>query len=111
MGTHFGTTDAAASQLIDRLANQGLVERNECPEDRRKKHVILTEKGRLIMERMASERSCMVDQLLAEVPPEKQALIIEVLATMIDAAKRVQDQLNSEASTNSDSSLPLAKPE
>ena len=111
MGSHFGTTDAAASQLVDRLVNQGLVERNECSEDRRKKRVVLTEKGRLIMERMANERSCMVDQLLAEVPPEKQTLIIEVLTTMIDAAKRVQEQLNSEASTNSSSALPLTKPD
>lgn len=110
MGSHFGTTDAAASQLVDRLVNQGLVERNECSEDRRKKRVVLTEKGMLIMERMAKERSCMVDQLLAEVPPEKQALIVEVLTTMIDAAKRVQEQLNSEASTSSDPSLSAAKP-
>jgi DNA-binding MarR family transcriptional regulator len=109
MGTHLGTTDAAASQLIDRLVNQGLVERNECPQDRRKKQVVLTEKGRSIIESMANERSQMVDHILAEVPPEKQPLVIEALENMTDAAIRVQQQMNSDISGNDKSSQPSYK--
>lgn len=93
MGAHLGTTDAAASQLIDRLVNQGLVERQESPEDRRKKQVLLTDKGKAIIEGMSNQRTVMVNQILAHIPPEKQSLIGEALTIMIDASRAVEREM------------------
>ena len=98
MGAHLGTTDAAASQLIDRLVNQGMVERRESPEDRRKKQVLLTDKGKAIIEGMASQRMLMVDQILEHIPSGKQAIIGEALSIMIDAAHDVEKEMGFDAS-------------
>lgn len=45
-----GVTDAATSQLIDRLVQQGLVERSENPQDRRNKILALTDLGLSVVE-------------------------------------------------------------
>lgn len=46
IGDHLGVSSAAASQLLDRLVQQGLVLRSEDPDDRRAKQLSLTDKGR-----------------------------------------------------------------
>ena len=40
------------SRLLDRIERAGLVARKECPEDRRALHLVLTEEGREMLERM-----------------------------------------------------------
>ncbi|HUX19687.1 MAG TPA: MarR family transcriptional regulator [Spirochaetia bacterium] len=50
IGDHLGVTSAAASQLLDRLVQNGLIVRSEDPEDRRAKRVTLTGKGSKIIE-------------------------------------------------------------
>jgi DNA-binding MarR family transcriptional regulator len=45
IGDELGITTAAASQLVDRLFQQGLLEREEDPEDRRTKRIALSETG------------------------------------------------------------------
>jgi DNA-binding MarR family transcriptional regulator len=45
LGEHLSVTSAAASQLLDRLVEQGLILRSEDPQDRRLKQVVLTEQG------------------------------------------------------------------
>jgi DNA-binding MarR family transcriptional regulator len=46
IGDYLGITSAASSQLLNRLVEEGLVERNEDPEDRRHKLLELTPAGR-----------------------------------------------------------------
>ena len=45
LGDHLGVTKAAVSQMLDRLVQQGLIQRTENPDDRRVKQISLTEKG------------------------------------------------------------------
>ena len=45
-----GFTSAAASQMLDRLVEQALVERTEDPNDRRAKQIVLTDKGRQMIQ-------------------------------------------------------------
>lgn len=101
MGAHMGTSDAAASQLIERLVNLGLVERIECSEDRRKKQVALTSKGRLIVERMIERREETVTRTLAEIPLEKQHLIVESAEILAEAARKFEQELDQEESNGS----------
>jgi DNA-binding MarR family transcriptional regulator len=100
MSAHMGTTDAAASQLIDRLVNQGFVERNESTSDRRKKEVILTAKGRAIIESMGEQREQIVDAILTHVSVEKQAFIAEAMNVILEAAYKVQEQMDLDLTRN-----------
>ena len=45
LGDHLGVTSAAASQMLERLVQQGLILRTEDPNDRRVKQIVLTDKG------------------------------------------------------------------
>jgi len=49
VGGHLGVTLPAASQMVDKLAQQGLLERAEDPHDRRAKQLTLTTKGTAVL--------------------------------------------------------------
>jgi len=49
LAQRMGVTNAAASQILDRLVDQGLVVRRENPADRRSKSVALTSQGDQIL--------------------------------------------------------------
>lgn len=90
MSAHMGTTDAAVSQLIDRLVNQGFVERNECPADRRKKEVVLTAKGRAVIDSLTEQSDHLVDAILEQVAPDKLPMITEAMTVILEAAHKVE---------------------
>lgn len=50
LGDHLGVTSAAASQMLERLVQQGLILRSEDPNDRRVKQIVLTDKGYQVLE-------------------------------------------------------------
>ena len=50
IGDHLGVSSAAASQLLDRLVQQNLIQRIEDPIDRRAKRISLTERGREVID-------------------------------------------------------------
>src|SRR5713226_3504436 len=50
IGDQFGITHPAASQLVEKLVQNGLVERTEAAHDRRVRHLALTSKGRALVE-------------------------------------------------------------
>jgi len=100
MGAHLGTTDAAASQLIDRLVNLGMVERIDSETDRRAKKIILTPKGKAVIDEMIARRERMVELMLATIPPEKQQLIREAASTLADAAREFETRINAEKATD-----------
>jgi DNA-binding MarR family transcriptional regulator len=57
LGGDFGVTSAAASQMLERLVQNGYIERHEDPEDRRAKKIVLTDRGRtVVLDLMARRR-------------------------------------------------------
>jgi DNA-binding MarR family transcriptional regulator len=50
LGDDLGVTSSAASQLLERLAQQGLIVRAEDPSDRRAKQIALTDRGTLVLQ-------------------------------------------------------------
>ena len=50
LGNHLDVTSAAASQMLERLVQQGLILRTEDPDDRRVKQIVLTDKGNRVLE-------------------------------------------------------------
>lgn len=56
LGDELGVSGAAASQMVDKLVQLGMVERLEDPQDRRVRRLLLTEKGKKIVERSIEAR-------------------------------------------------------
>ena len=90
IGSHLGVTSAAASQMIDRLVQQGLLERSEDPNDRRGKHIQVTLKGRKVIEDGIEARRLWMEELTSELTPEEQQLITHALILLTQAARRLE---------------------
>jgi len=87
---HFDITNAAASQLVDKLVQSGLIQREEDPHDRRAKLLNLTDKGKDLIRRGIEERYRWVDQLAGKLSAEERAKVTEALNIMTRAAKELE---------------------
>jgi DNA-binding MarR family transcriptional regulator len=92
IGGDVGITTPAASQLVDRLVLQGLLERTEDPDDRRCKQVSLTEKGKRLVEDGIRPRQSWMGELTSAFTFEEQERITEVLVMLTEAARRLEAQ-------------------
>jgi DNA-binding MarR family transcriptional regulator len=92
IGDGLGITSAAASQMLDRMVQQGLIERSEDPHDRRVKQIILTEKGREILLESIHARQGWLDDLAAMMTPKEQEQIVAALRIMIEKATQLDTQ-------------------
>jgi DNA-binding MarR family transcriptional regulator len=78
-----GVAQPSMTQLIQRLEQQGLVERNRDPDDRRVVGVAITPAGReLLAERRRSRAADMAELLSTLEPEEEAALSAAVLAAL-----------------------------
>ncbi len=91
LGEEMGITNAAASQAIDRLVNMGLIARSEDPEDRRAKQLVLTEKGRELVNRAIDTRSRWVENLTTSLSPRDQEQIASALELLTTAARKMDN--------------------
>lgn len=88
----FDITNAAASQLVDKLVQTGLIQREEDPDDRRAKRVNLTEKGKAFIQKGLEQRYRWVDQLAARLTSEEREKVSEALAIMTRAAREMETE-------------------
>jgi len=86
----FDITNAAASQLADKLVQSGLIQREEDPHDRRAKLLNLTDKGKELIRQGIEERYRWVDQLAGKLTAEDRTKISEALNIMTQAAKELE---------------------
>lgn len=59
--------------LVDRLTAKGLVERQECPEDRRARYAALTPAGEALIDRIFPEHARRIESALAGLTADEQA--------------------------------------
>lgn len=85
-----GVTTAAASQMVDRLVQQGLIERSEDPHDRRAKQIRMTPEGLALMREGAETRVRWMAELSPLLSDEEQDAVIAALETLIRATERLQ---------------------
>jgi DNA-binding MarR family transcriptional regulator len=79
-------TPAAASQLVDKLVQAGLLIRAEDPHDRRARQLALTEAGRELIERGVAERYRWVDDVAKGLSEAEQSQVSAALAVLARAA-------------------------
>ncbi|MFN2275579.1 MAG: MarR family winged helix-turn-helix transcriptional regulator [Anaerolineales bacterium] len=89
IGEHLGVTSAAASQMLDRLVEQGLVARTEDPEDRRVKRIELTPKGEKAFEAGIHARESWMDELSEVLTDEEKQTITAALELMIQKVNQL----------------------
>ena len=93
-----GLTPAAGSQIVDRLAGMGLIDRSEDPKDRRVRQVRLTAKGRGLVARGVEARLAWTRELSRRIPPRELGGIIETLERLTQAADALDRQEPASAS-------------
>ncbi len=81
---------AGASQMIERMVQEGVVQRLEAAGDRRVRLVSLTEAGRQIVLETIAARQAWLEQITACVPPAERQPLAEALARLNEYASQVE---------------------
>ncbi|MBI4770665.1 MAG: MarR family transcriptional regulator [Chloroflexi bacterium] len=97
VGGHLGVSNAAASQLVERMVQLGLLARGEDPDDRRVKQVSLTEAGRALIQRGVEAHTRWMQDLTAALNPEQQPQIVAALTLLTEVARRLEASEEREA--------------
>ncbi len=92
LGEHLGVSSAAASQMLEHLAEEGLIQRTEDPDDRRMKKISLTEKGYQVMKDSVSARLGWLEELTESFSDKEKVQITIAMELIINKAKQ-QDTL------------------
>jgi DNA-binding MarR family transcriptional regulator len=92
LGEEMGVTNAAASQLLDKLVQQGLVTRAEDPQDRRNKLITLTEAGLRVSEQSMEARQNWLNQLAESLTPAEQAQVQAALQLLIERSAALETE-------------------
>jgi len=83
VGEEFGISSAAASQLLDRLVQQGYLTRQEHPHDRRVKENSLTEAGKQIIEASMNAHQNLVAEWAERIDVNTQQELLPLLDTLV----------------------------
>jgi DNA-binding MarR family transcriptional regulator len=90
LGEHLGITNAAVSQLLERLVQQGLILRDEDPADRRAKKLTLTEKGAQTLQEGIHARQGWLRDLAETLSPAEKEQVAAALQILIDNTRRLE---------------------
>ncbi|MEV5436531.1 MarR family transcriptional regulator [Streptomyces sp. NPDC052682] len=83
-----GLDRTVMTYLLDDLEGLGLLSRRPNPQDRRSRHVILTDDGRAQLQRVRTDLAAAEERLLAELSEEERARFRVLLARVALTAQR-----------------------
>lgn len=92
VGAQLGVSNAAASQLVHKLVQLGLLARAEAEHDRRAKHLTLTPKGVAFLQKGMDARRRWLEDLAAALTPEQQKAVSAALPYLTEAARKLEPQ-------------------
>ena len=88
----FDISNAAASQLVEKLVQSEHIERAEDPSDRRAKVLQLTPNGKDLIEAGFKERYKWMDELVSNLKAEEREKVVEALTILTEAARNMSDK-------------------
>ncbi len=91
IGQQIGITNAAASQLVDRLVQMHLLERTEDPVDRRIKRLTLTAKGDALVEKLIDFRRQWMVKFTNSLTPQQREAVSSALKVMTEAVRNIEE--------------------
>lgn len=92
IGEHLGITKAAASQMIDKMVEQGFITRVEDSHDRRSKNINLTEKGILAMQRIIQARQSWIENLASRFSHIEGDQVTQSLSILVKKARQMENE-------------------
>ncbi len=87
-----GVAPATATRMCDRLVHKGLVRRREERGDRRRLRVVLSEKGRVLVDSVTERRRREIERIVSEIPADEQVVLVHALGRLAAAAGEVPEQ-------------------
>jgi len=75
-------SSGGVTYLVDRLESKGLVERRECPTDRRARYAALTPDGEALIARIFPEHAACIERAVAGLDADEQRRAMELLRTL-----------------------------
>jgi DNA-binding MarR family transcriptional regulator len=93
VGELLGVTNAAASQMVDRMVQNGLIERSEDPLDRRMKKLRVTARGQEFVRESIEVRRRWMEQLTDAITHDEQVSIITALTILTNAAINLNPEI------------------
>lgn len=90
LGEHLGVSSAAASQMLEHLVEEGLIQRSEDPDDRRMKKITLTEEGSRVMKESVSARLGWIDELEENLSEKEKDQITKAIQLIIEKARLIK---------------------
>jgi|HubBroStandDraft_6_1064221.scaffolds.fasta_scaffold137025_2 MarR family 2-MHQ and catechol resistance regulon transcriptional repressor len=86
LSTDVALTTGGVTRLVDRMVDAGLVERQNCPNDRRSIHVVLTPAGQAVLgQAVAAHVDGIERHLMAHLDVSDRADLVRVLSKVLDA--------------------------
>jgi MarR family transcriptional regulator, 2-MHQ and catechol-resistance regulon repressor len=76
-------TTGGVTRLVDRMVDARLVERQNCPNDRRSVHVVLTAEGRAVLEKAVAAHIEGIDRYLMDPLDPRDRVALEVALTKV----------------------------
>jgi DNA-binding MarR family transcriptional regulator len=92
IGEYLGITSAASSQLLNRLVEEGLVERSEDPEDRRHKLLVLTPAGREMVRESMEIRQSWLASLANTLTASEQVQVEKSINLLLSKVDLMEDE-------------------
>lgn len=89
IGALTDSSPAAASQLVDRLVQQGLVERSEDPLNRRAKKLRLSEQGLALIQQGVTSNRFLAD-IMSALSPEQRETVHTAFGYLAQASQQIQ---------------------
>jgi DNA-binding MarR family transcriptional regulator len=96
IGGHLGVTNAAASQMIERLVQLGLLERAEDAHDRRARNITLSAQGQRLVGENLQARLQWLENLSSSLSPEQQVGVAAALSILGQAMLELETRANKE---------------
>jgi DNA-binding MarR family transcriptional regulator len=90
IGDDLGITSAAASQMIERLVQQGLITRSEDPSDRRLKRIVLSEKGLEMIQGGFRAQHEWQENLATRLTPQELTQVTDALTLLVERAHSIE---------------------
>jgi DNA-binding MarR family transcriptional regulator len=85
-------TNAAASQMLESLVQQGFIQRSEDPNDRRSKQIVLTEKGRKILVEGVQARQGWMRDLVHRLSPQERTQVSAALRLLAEKTVELEKE-------------------
>lgn len=89
LSEHLGVSNAAASQMLDRLVEEGMISRTEDPNDRRMKRITITDAGINILEEAVNARLNWLKDLEEILTEEEKEQLSAAMRLMIAKTQEI----------------------